>query len=132
MLSATGVAGVDSPAFVERRPRLPRTSRCARVSPGLTPRPSLSVDVARRGHRAEDLVSPGLTPRPSLSVASCVNHDPDLGRVAGVDSPAFVERMCPARARSTKRGVAGVDSPAFVERGMCANWTCFALVCRRG
>ena len=37
------------------------------VSPGLTPRPSLSGRSEAEPTRADDGVSPGLTPRPSLS-----------------------------------------------------------------
>ena len=62
------VAGVHAPAFVER---------------------------ARRGIRAASLsgVSPGFTPRPSLSVRQDVHAaEHHAGGVAGVHAPAFVER----------------------------------------
>ena len=41
---------------------------------------------------------------------------PSLGRVAGVQTPAFVERCRTPRGASYRRGVAGVQTPAFVER----------------
>ena len=61
------VAGVHAPAFVERvgAPRWPRPA--CRVSPGFTPRPSLSVQAVRLEPPRLLVVSPGFTPRPSLS-----------------------------------------------------------------
>ena len=64
----------------------------ARVSPGLTPRPSLSVGHDHERAR-DDLVSPGLTPRPSLSAARGHRRDWDRRRrVAGAHAPALLER----------------------------------------
>ena len=40
-------------------------------------------------------VSPGLMPRPSLSVGQLVTDLDAHCRVAGVDAPAFVERLIP-------------------------------------
>ena len=54
------------------------------VSPGFTPRPSLSTDGAR-GAEHPGPVSPGFTPRPSLSDgASDVGHGSDVGVSPGV------------------------------------------------
>ena len=63
-----GVAGVHAPAFVER------LGRC-------------------RGAPAPKRVSPGFTPRPSLSDTDmpAAEYHADPG-VAGVHAPAFVER----------------------------------------
>ena len=141
----SGVAGVHAPAFVERAPSstTPPTGAC--VSPGFTPRPSLSD--AGLGDSAGEVVSvsPGFTPRPSLSVHRVrpAQHG-DQRRVAGVHAPAFVERsvcaVCDRKGRAAvspgftprpslsglllfRRGrrarprVAGVHAPAFVERG---------------
>ena len=142
----SGVAGVDAPAFVERtRPTQSRTTAATEVSPGLMPRPSLSVHaragladdalvsagvdapafverrLARRTRAPAGCVSPGLMPRPSLSDRDGRVHADDR---AGV-SPGLMPRpslsdhrireVVPARAR-----VAGVDAPAFVERSLCA------------
>ena len=85
-----GVAGVDAPAFVEIRNKL-SVVRVAlppeEVSPGLTLRPSGREKVWR--------VSPGLTLRPSLSARACHTADERhcAKGVAGVDAPAFVERL---------------------------------------
>ena len=86
---------VVSPGFTPR----PSLSDCRRtdqyrpplVSPGFTPRPSLSgLVLVRQIGRAQ--VSPGFTPRPSLS-GPCAAAWPRLPtRVAGVHAPAFVER----------------------------------------
>ena len=63
------------------------------------------------------VVSPEFRLRPSLSGVGVVSVLLDGGRVAGVQTPAFVER----RPRTTSSvgstcGVAGVQTPAFVER----------------
>ena len=65
-----GVAGVDAPAFVER----------------------LRVTENHRLHTVR-LVSPGLTLRPSLSGALQLVVPETVQGVAGVDAPAFVERL---------------------------------------
>ena len=62
-----GVAGVSTPAFVER------------INQGL-------VGVVRR------YVLPGFRLRPSLSDDQQVLGEPECGSVAGVSTPAFVER----------------------------------------
>ena len=86
------------------------------VSPGFTPRPSLSVDGVRPP-RDLDPVSPGFTPRPSLSVRVQPRvRVPCVERVAGVHAPAFVERSGGGRPRTWTPRVAGVHAPAFVER----------------
>ena len=86
-----GVAGVHTSAFVERcRSRSRATARRA-VSPGFTPRPSLSGPrrpAAQRRRR----VSPGFTPRPSLSEGRGRYARNPGPRVAGVHTSAFVER----------------------------------------
>ena len=62
-------------------------------------------------------VSPGFTPRPSLSALRALRPDPPRDRVAGVHAPAFVERLSQFTKRYLKMcRVAGVHAPAFVER----------------
>ena len=65
--SQWGVAGVQTPAFVERTMRSPAAGLRPGVSPGFRLRPSLSV----RGEVPGELLRSG---------------------VAGVQTPAFVER----------------------------------------
>ena len=73
------------------------------MSPGLTPRPSLSDDAAE-GCAEADHVSPGLTPRPSLSDDHPSRHRPARPGVAGANAPAFVERdMAPRTSASSGR-----------------------------
>ena len=139
--STRSVAGVHAPAFVERVPAAVNDRESLDVSPGFTPRPSLSGEVApahsppalrvagvhapafvertsRRRWRLRGWpVSPGFTPRPSLS-APCSGHDPGGCRV----SPGFTPRpslsdRAAAMGRRGRGGVAGVHAPAFVERG---------------
>ena len=112
------------------------------MSPGFTPRPSLSGDQAVAGHRDESRVSPGFTPRPSLSVLPgarrrrvayrvspgftprpSLSADGARGRAAGGGrvSPGFTPRPslsdCGRETRSLfDTSVAGVHAPAFVER----------------
>ena len=80
----------------------------------------------------EQAVSPEFRLRPSLS-----DQDPGYRmetrvRVAGVQTPAFVERSCTfARAALSTVCVAGVQTPAFVERGRCRTWPRTARTCRR-
>ena len=94
-----------------------RRGRVLRVSPGFTPRPSLSGR-PRGGARHSVVVSPGFTPRPSLSERVRGPRHRPVGGVAGVHAPAFVERAVATRwpGWSTCPGVAGVHAPAFVER----------------
>ena len=126
------VAGVDSPAFVERRAPSTATSRARAVSPGLTPRPSLSVLKVDGIRRRLVVVSPGLTPRPSLSAPEPAQESGSAEGVAGVDSPAFVERLSTVGSSWLTHRVAGVDSPAFVERDRPSTGRVPARRCRRG
>ena len=94
----------------------PATPRGRPVSPGFRLRPSLSA--ARRRVRPRGLrVSPGFRLRPSLSDTTFGAIRCSFARVAGVQTPAFVERRSgrPSARRSWAR-VAGVQTPAFVER----------------
>ena len=81
------------------------------------PRPSLSVKGEQSLLVVQGCVSPGLMPRPSLSVLAVlgVTTHP-LMRVAGADAPAFVERSSSVRPSRLSPSVAGADAPAFVER----------------
>ena len=74
MWEPASVAGANAPAFVERNSRA-TTCYKWRALPG---------------------VSPGLTPRPSLSGDGALVTSPSgrlLSRVAGANAPAFVERV---------------------------------------
>ena len=54
-------------------------------------------------------------------------------RVAGVQTPAFVERLsATADPRPTPRGVAGVQTPAFVERSGATGARCASTRCVAG
>ena len=104
------------------------------MSPGLTPRPSLSAGDHDRGPRIHSEVSPGLTPRPSLSVGAgertpwrhCVSP--------GLTPPAFVERAyLKNKTALAATGVAGANAPAFVERrSPLTTTTKTSGWCRRG
>ena len=64
------------------------------LSPGFSPRPSLSVMRLRLSAFTLEVLSPGFSPRPSLSGRG----HPPAGHlagapVAGVFAPAFVERF---------------------------------------
>ena len=139
---APRVAGIQTPAFVERQwIELTRGLAGGRVAgvqtPAFVERPS-SFD-AGGAHRP---VSPGFRLRPSLSVQYVCSRWLAVCRVAGVQTPAFVERLTislPAVwgtavspgfrlrpslsgssntcGRRTAASVAGVQTPAFVERG---------------
>ena len=110
------VAGVHAPAFVERgRSVILLARRRLQVSPGFTPRPSLSGAV-RAGRGAGVRVSPGFTPRPSLS-----GRERDSAGQGHRVSPGFTPRPSlsePERcgAHDWRASVAGVHAPAFVER----------------
>ncbi len=81
------------------------------VSPGFTPRPSLSErDWPEIVLHAR--VSPGFTPRPSLSGADRLRVPDERPGVAGVHAPAFVERASGATNRQHARQV----SPGFTPR----------------
>ena len=112
---APRVAGVRTPAFVERSWSPCRTPRPGRASPGLEPRPSLSAPESLRV-LGQSYASPGLEPRPSLSEGGGERHGRGRDRVAGVRTPAFVERATRSPVPCSDRGVAGVRTPAFVER----------------
>ena len=110
------VAGVQTPAFVERAPAHGWTGRQRAVSPGFRLRPSLS------GHDGHDVhvlpeVSPGFRLRPSLSVVWGAFLSLSLKEV----SPGFRLRpslsvLAPELVVGETGGVAGVQTPAFVER----------------
>ena len=87
------------------------------MSPEFILRPSLSVVHGGRCAGGKG-VSPEFILRPSLSeVATAVLSDQQRS-VAGVYTPAFVERRCqPGRSPFFPECVAGVYTPAFVERG---------------
>ena len=99
------VAGVHAPAFVERSPASTRTGSRRGVSPGFTPRPSLSGHGTRLRKSHRPPVSPGFTPRPSLSdqqgerlpplrgVSPGFTPRPSLSGVAGASAPA-AGRLC--------------------------------------
>ena len=115
--SSGGVAGVDAPAFVERRFAL--LSDCFRLA--CVAGVDAPAFVERRARPVTpvppDDVSPGLMPRPSLSAPAVSFPDRANASVAGVDAPAFVERpTTPRKATASAASVAGVDAPAFVER----------------
>ena len=62
-------------------------------------------------------MSPGFRPRPSLSEHHDLVFASRVDCVAGVQAPAFVERIRGEPWSSpTETGVAGVQAPAFVER----------------
>ena len=112
-----GVAGVQTPAFVERLTALYRTLSICRVSPEFRLRPSLS-DADGAGPRpARRRVSPEFRLRPSLSGPGLPGPHRAARGVAGVQTPAFVERPWRSPQRLQTMRVAGVQTPAFVERG---------------
>ena len=88
------------------------------MSPEFILRPSLSGAACVRLGLAPGPVSPEFILRPSLSVAGQhPTYGGGRGRVAGVYTPAFVERSSFAPTPSpAARRVAGVYTPAFVER----------------
>ena len=85
------------------------------VSPEFRLRPSLSAR-RRRPSSARIAVSPEFRLRPSLSELRSCGMAPVWGGVAGVQTPAFVERPMGERVGTSSAGVAGVQTPAFVER----------------
>ena len=87
------VAGVYTPAFVERSLTTKRPDKFRRVSPEFILRPSLSVGspIHQSGYLTG--VSPEFILRPSLSVRRVGRERRKAhARVAGVYTPAFVER----------------------------------------
>ena len=86
------------------------------LSPGFTPRPSLSDD-QRHALPPGGRLSPGFTPRPSLSERAVRRFACRPAAVAGVHPPAFVERpSSTSKWAGATASVAGVHPPAFVER----------------
>ena len=110
------VAGVQTPAFVERRPSMGGTGCRSRVSPEFRLRPSLSDQQARAVPRVRR-VSPEFRLRPSLSGRTL----PSMDRPSSAVSPEFRLRpsLSALGGRESAPGgrrVAGVQTPAFVER----------------
>ena len=101
------VAGVQAPAFVERR-RRPGSEQGAGVSPEFRLRPLLSAALQRGPLRRRD-VSPEFRLRPLLSAHVGDRGAVVRGRVAGVQAPAFVERTSAPRTASSSARV----SPEF-------------------
>ena len=85
------------------------------VSPGFTPRPSLSAPrrgrLQRRRRRVAGVHAPAFVERTARTSGSA-----STSRVAGVHAPAFVERWLWLRTGRCSASVAGVHAPAFVER----------------
>ena len=110
-----GVAGVHTSAFVERPNAFWRSSATGPVSPGFTPRPSLSG----RGNTAYSRLGGGVA---GVHTSAFVERRNGAGlgrlifRVAGVHTSAFVERSLPILRAYLTMGVAGVHTSAFVER----------------
>ena len=93
------------------------------MSPGFRLRPSLSGGHARGPRFRPPHVSPGFRLRPSLSDARRHGRPAARDGVAGVQTPAFVERGCGREAHPRPLGVAGVQTPAFVERFAGCSWS---------
>ena len=93
------VAGVHTSAFVERGSALHAWMRVR-------------------------LVSPGFTPRPSLSASRIAYQAVGAHGVAGVHTSAFVERSNANGLVHFDYGVAGVHTSAFVERCNQLHETC--------
>ncbi len=74
-----------------------------RVSPGLTPRPSLCGPDPGLARGRGDTVSPGLTPRPSLCVRVVPVTEFYSPGFAGAHTPAFVVRKMRRDASTTRR-----------------------------
>ena len=115
-----GVAGVHTSAFVERPSETSRSASIQfKVSPGFTPRPSLSArsSTAVIG-AARDGVA-GVHTSAFVERGAPLGHDRDEPvRVAGVHTSAFVERtpLRWCRGNGAGQSVAGVHTSAFVER----------------
>ena len=106
-----------SPGFTPRpslsgRVRAADARRRPHVSPGFTPRPSLSDRRGALPPLRDAGVSPGFTPRPSLSGPHALRDDPPRGCVAGVHTSAFVERTTCPTTWTRRPGV----SPGFTPR----------------
>ena len=117
------VAGVQTPAFVERLSSMGLSWSCVGVSPGFRLRPSLSGGRHGSGP-GPGHVSPGFRLRPSLSVRPARRGSIGGAGVAGVQTPAFVERGSSARWWWRPSCVAGVQTPAFVERTRTCGRSC--------
>ena len=114
------VAGVHAPAFVERFSNaLPKRSAHASVA-GVHAPAFVERRVMGQAQTPTNELSPGFTPRPSLSVKYFGLLGALGAPVAGVHAPAFVERTTTEAARGNRWSVAGVHAPAFVERS--ASW----------
>ena len=118
---------VQTPAFVERRNRARRRTCATRTCGRRSDAVNIVADPRRaaREHPGAEMhmlgVSPEFRLRPSLSAArrSGPTRTGVQSRVAGVQTPAFVERssrMGRAHASPAPSCVAGVQTPAFVER----------------
>ena len=134
--SRSSVAGVHAPAFVERRKTSPPADSALSSVAGV----HAPAFVERSGTPCRwcvtpTAVSPGFTPRPSLS-GEAEEGERDRGDVgvAGVHAPAFVERRESLRnTDGISRSVAGVHAPAFVERPRSnAGSSGQEAACRRG
>ena len=102
-LRAPGVAGVHAPAFVERpiwwaRGMAPGGSVAGVHAPAFVERGTAALIVSPWLE-----VSPGFTPRPSLSDRRGAGGGLRVPGVAGVHAPAFVERCTRARAAGPRR-----------------------------
>ena len=110
-----GVAGINLPAFVERRPCrrpcCPRSCVAGINLPAFVERASAAEPSASAAP-----VSPGLTSRPSLSEGGTAPQSKEIACVAGINLPAFVERSNLAQVLKKLPCVAGINLPAFVER----------------
>ena len=149
------VAGVQTPAFVERLSGGANRQRPWEVSPEFRLRPSLSGGAGLR-HRARRRVSPEFRLRPSLSVLAMPDEPrsrpvspefrlrPSLSafrrlrpvlRKAQVSPEFRLRPSLSARAGGVHgaplAGVAGVQTPAFVERSSAARAIARRWRCRR-
>ena len=105
------VVGINLPTFVERRWYWTPAPRAARVSSGLTSRPSLSGVRLVRFQSGLGQVSSGLTSRPSLSVVAPRGQFEAVAGVVGINLPTFVERWWTRRCGSrTARVSSGLTS----------------------
>ena len=108
----SSVAGVYTPAFVERIKASSNPGDLVLVSPEFILRPSLSVCPEQGSHGLGYEVSPEFILRPSLSDVTTKLVHVASGGVAGVYTPAFVER----RDRCNSCRPASLVSPEFILR----------------
>ena len=111
------VVGINLPTFVERRRAAGSRCRPARVSSGLSSRPSLSAPPRLRPGARRQAVSSGLTSRPSLSAAPA-HPKPPLRRAvsSGLTSRPSLSVARHRTAADGRNGVVGINLPTFVER----------------